>query len=88
MAHIKFEIKETLGVVSELAKGWNKELNLMSWHGREFKYDIRNWDSEHKKMEKGVTLNVNELRTLKEILNKMRFREAVILEQGFYAYGG
>jgi len=28
MSHIKFEIKETLGVVSESAKGWNKELNL------------------------------------------------------------
>jgi len=30
MADIKFEIKETTGVFSESAKGWKKELNLIS----------------------------------------------------------
>lgn len=28
MADIKFEIKETFGVLSESPKGWTKELNL------------------------------------------------------------
>jgi hypothetical protein len=28
MAEIKFEIKETIGVLSNGAKGWTKELNL------------------------------------------------------------
>ena len=32
MADIKFEIKETIGVLSESAKGWTKELNLISWN--------------------------------------------------------
>lgn len=41
MADIKFEIKETLGVLSQSSKGWKKELNLISWNGREAKYDIR-----------------------------------------------
>ncbi|KEI16722.1 YdbC family protein [Clostridium haemolyticum] len=71
MADIKFEIKETMGVLSESAKGWKKELNLISWNDKEAKYDIRDWDSEHKKMGKGITLNVDELRALKEILNGM-----------------
>ena len=71
MADIKFEIKETMGVLSESAKGWKKELNLISWNDKEAKYDIRDWDSEHKKMGKGVTLNVDELRAFKEILNGM-----------------
>lgn len=71
MADIKFQIKETTGVLSESAKGWKKELNLISWNDKEAKYDIRDWDSEHKKMGKGVTLSVNELRELREILNKM-----------------
>lgn len=71
MANIKFEIKETAGVISESAKGWKKELNLISWNDKEAKYDIRDWDSEHKKMGKGITLNVDELRALKEILNGM-----------------
>lgn len=71
MADIKFEIKETTGVLSESAKRWKKELNLISWNDKEAKYDIRDWDSEHKKMGKGVTLNIDELKALKEILNGM-----------------
>lgn len=71
MADIKFEIKENTGVLSEAAKGWKKELNLISWNDKEAKYDIRDWDPEHKKMGKGVTLNIDELKALKEILNGM-----------------
>ena len=70
-AEIKFEIKETTGVLSESAKGWKKELNLISWNEKEPQYDIRDWDSEHKKMGKGVTLSVEELNKLREILNDM-----------------
>lgn len=70
MAEIKYEIKETLGVLSEGSKGWTKELNLISWNGREPKYDIREWSPEHEKMGKGVTLTVEELNTLKDLLNR------------------
>ncbi|WP_346873928.1 YdbC family protein [Clostridium sp. UBA5988] len=73
MADIKFEIKETLGVVSESAKGWKKELNLISWNGNEPKYDLRDWAPEHEKMGKGVTLSKEELKELKNILNKIEF---------------
>ena len=71
MADIKYEIEEELGVVSESNKGWTKELNLVSWNGKEAKYDIRDWAPEHEKMGKGITLNLEELSKLKEILNKM-----------------
>lgn len=71
MADIKFEIKETIGVISEGAKGWKKELNLISWNGKEAKYDLREWAPEHEKMGKGVTLSVEEVKKLKEILNAM-----------------
>lgn len=43
MADIKYEIKETIGVIAESAKGWKKELNLISWNGKEAKYDLREW---------------------------------------------
>ena len=56
MADIKFEIKETVGVIAESAKGWKKELNLISWNGKEAKYDLREWAPEHEMMGKGVTL--------------------------------
>lgn len=71
MADIKFEFKESLGTISETSKGWKKELNLISWNDKEPKYDIRDWDSEHKKMGKGATLSKDELRKLKEILASM-----------------
>lgn len=71
MADIKFEIKETVGVIAESAKGWKKELNLISWNGNEAKYDLREWSPEHEKMGKGVTLTNDELKALKELLNSI-----------------
>ena len=43
----------------------------MSWNNKEPKYDLREWDPEHKKMGKGVTLTVDELKKLRDILNVM-----------------
>jgi hypothetical protein len=71
MVDIKFEIKETVGVLSESAKGWTKELNLVSWNDRDPKYDIREWSPEHDKMGKGVTLSKEELKALKQLLDKL-----------------
>lgn len=70
-SEISFEIIETLGVLSTSTKGWTKELNLVSWNGREPKYDLREWSPEHDKMGKGVTLSKEELDALKGILEKM-----------------
>jgi len=71
MADITFEIKESLGVLSESSRGWKKELNLVSWNGREPKYDIREWDPEHEKMGKGVTLTEEEIIALKELIEEI-----------------
>jgi hypothetical protein len=71
MADIKFEIKETVGTLSESSKGWKKELNLISWNDKEAKYDLRDWDQDHEKMGKGVTLTVDELKKLRDLLNAM-----------------
>ena len=68
---IKFEVKENYGVLSENAKGWKKELNSVSWNDRAPKFDLREWDPEHEKMGKGITLSLDELKSLKDILIKM-----------------
>ena len=70
MADFKYEIIEEIGILSENAKGWRKELNLISWNGGAPKYDIREWAPEHEKMGKGVTLTEEELSALKNLLNK------------------
>lgn len=69
MADIKYDIVEELGVLSESPKGWTKELNLISWNNGTPKYDIRDWAPGHEKMGKGVTLNEEEARKLKELLS-------------------
>ncbi|MPQ43162.1 YdbC family protein [Clostridium tarantellae] len=71
MAEIKFEIEKELGSISESSKGWKKELNLISWNGKEAKYDLRDWSPNHEKMGKGITLTIEELKSLKELLNNM-----------------
>lgn len=68
MAEIKFEITEQIGVLSESAKGWTKELNLVSWNEKPPKYDIREWSPDHEKMGKGITLSKEEMAKLKELL--------------------
>lgn len=70
---IKFEIKEHVGTLSESSRGWTKELNLVSWNDKDPKYDIRDWDPEHQKMGKGVTLTAEELKKLKDLLNGINF---------------
>lgn len=67
---LKFEILNELGVISESSKGWKKEFTRISWNGEEPKYDIRSWDPGHKKMGKGITLTEDELRILKELIEK------------------
>ncbi len=73
MAEIKFEIKKNLGSLGESSKGWNKELNVISWNDRASKADIRDWDETKTKMGKGVTLTKKELIELKKILNEIDF---------------
>ena len=68
MADFTYEILSEIGVLSESAKGWRKELNLISWNGSSPKYDIRDWAPGHEKMGKGVTLTVEEAEVLKELL--------------------
>lgn len=67
MAEIKFEIEKELGTISNSAK----ELNLISWNGKEARYDLRDWSPDHENMGKGITLIKDELVKLKELLNNM-----------------
>lgn len=71
MSDVNFEIKHYIGVISESAKGWRKELNLISWNGRAPKYDIRDWAPEHEKMGKGTTLSNEEVENLYTLLKNI-----------------
>jgi len=71
MADIKFEIVKKIGDLSKTSKGWEKQLNLISWNDREPKYDIREWSPDGQTMGKGVTLTKEELLALRDLLNNM-----------------
>lgn len=70
MSEIKYEIKNTIGTISESAKGWSKELNMISWNGAAAKLDVRDWAPEHEKMGKGITLSQEEAEVLYDLLGK------------------
>lgn len=69
MAELKYEITEHLGILSENSKGWTKELNKVSWNDREPKYDLREWNPDHTRMGKGITLTEEDIDMLRRILN-------------------
>ncbi len=69
---VSFEIIEHLGVIATQPTGWQKELNLVRWNGNVPKFDIREWDSSHERMSRGLTLKEQEMSTLFNLL-KPRF---------------
>lgn len=77
MAELKYEITKSLGVLSESARGWSKELNMVSWNDREPKYDLREWSPDHSRMGKGITLTEEDITALKEILSSMNDEDDV-----------
>ena len=70
MAELKYEIIESIAVLSGSPKGWTKEVNLISWNGRDPKYDLRDWAPEKEKMGKGITLSKEEMKKLQEVMNE------------------
>jgi len=68
---IKFEIVKRIGVIGPAGQGWTRELNLVSWNGRESKLDIRDWNEDHTRMGKGLTLTADEAHTLKRLLGEV-----------------
>lgn len=78
MAGFKFKILNEIGILSESAKGWRKELNFISWNDKEPKYDLRAWAPDHEKMGKGITLTENELEYTKSAFSEDLMRAQMI----------
>jgi hypothetical protein len=69
MPEISYDILKSYGVLSEEKSQWKKEVNLVSWNGRNPKIDIRDWAPGHEKMGKGITLTREEAAKLLECLS-------------------
>ena len=69
---VTFEIIEEIGIISTLDTGWTKEINLVRWNGGVAKYDIRDWDLQHMRMSKGITLKEEEMRRILDLMRRRR----------------
>lgn len=65
-----FKVVHHLGVYGRSAKGWTKEVNVIEWNGKKAKLDLREWDPEHTRMSRGITLHKQEMLYLLQILLK------------------
>ena len=65
---VSFRLIEELGVLDRYKTGWSREINIVSWNGKPPKFDIRDWDPDHERMSRGITLHEREAIKLTEIL--------------------
>ena len=70
MREIQYEIVKEIAVLSTGDSGYTKEINLISWNGKEPKYDIRSFSPNREKCGRGVTLNADEAAALLKALQK------------------
>ena len=67
---IRFDLMERIGVLSRKDNGWTREVNIVAWNDGPGKVDIREWDPDHKRMTRGVTLFEDEAEKLTKVLAK------------------
>lgn len=73
---ITFEIQEHIGVIYSTIRGrkegdaWTKEVNIVSWNGNPGKVDIRDWDADHERCGKGITLTKEEAKEVMMLLQE------------------
>ena len=56
--NITFEIVEHIGVIDTIdnrEEKWTKEVNVVAWNGGKPKIDVRDWNSSHDRMSRGIS---------------------------------
>lgn len=71
MKDIQYEIVKEIAVLSTSDSGYTKEINLISWSGKEPKYDIRSFSPNREKCGKGITMTEAEAGKLLAALQKV-----------------
>ena len=62
--NIECKITRKLAILSSNQNGWQLELNEVSWNGDPPKLDLRRWNADHTKCNKGITLTRKEAENL------------------------
>ena len=78
-----FEIAEHICVLGKgREEGYQKELNVVSFRGLPPKWDIREWNGEHTRMTKGITLTAEEMERFLSAMNARKSDEEKRAENG------
>ena len=64
------EVIKKIALISGTETGFRKELNFISWNGKEPKIDLRKWSPESTAL-RGLTLTEDEAKKLQKVLNDM-----------------
>lgn len=83
---IDFKIIRKIKTIVEYQTGWSMELNVVSWNGGVPKYDIRNWNPNHERMTKGLTLYEAEAKALAEKLYEVMVKDKDSLKEEMDAF--
>ena len=70
MKDIQYEIVKEIAVLSTSESGYTKEINLISWNGKEPRYDIHSFSPNREKCGKGITLTADEAAALLKALQE------------------
>lgn len=68
---VTFEILEHIGVIDTIdnrEEKWTKEVNVVAWNGGKPKIDVRDWNSGHDRMSRGITLTEHQAAALVKAL--------------------
>ncbi len=68
-----FKIERHVSVIADKKSGWKREVNLVSWNGKPARFDIRDWNHEHTRMGRGVSLTAFECASLLETMKNFDF---------------
>lgn len=63
---VAYKIVEHIAMIGDK----EKELNLVSWNGRDAKLDLRAWSQDHERAYKGMTLTHQEAKDLHAALGE------------------
>ena len=69
-SNYNFKLLENIGVVSEKPNGWTLELNIVSFNGRDARYDLREWRNDHTELRTGARFSESDLKPLMELIGK------------------
>ena len=70
-----YVVLKDFGTIEEPESGYDTRIKVVAWNGGKPKVDIRKWSKDNTKMAKGISLSVDAVLCLKELLNNINISD-------------